>query len=234
MFETTVRDGVLQARSPDSRWLLTGFGGGYSDREAVYNVSVPEGWNRTDLDAYAAERREAAGFDVPGPALLTGVDMEHAAGAELDGVRVVATVGLSNPAALPMEPDGTVPPGLVSEEPPEAGTVNLLVGTDRRLSDGALATLMAVAVEAKAATLQQVTGFSGTTSDAVAVGTDRGGEESIFAGSATGVGDATRAAVREAIRKSFESRYAPEAPPTSVESADSGIVTSRRAEVFHP
>lgn len=234
MFETAIQDGVLQARYPGARWLLTGWSGGYRDADAVYNVSVPEGWDRTDLEAYATERRETAGFERPGPALLTGVDMTHAVGAELDGVRVVATVGLSNPSALPLEPDGTVPPGLVTEASPETGTVNLVVGTERALADGALATLLGVAVEAKAATLQQLTGFSGTTSDAVAVGTDPDGEEAAFAGSATVVGDATRAAVREAVRGSFESRYAGETPAETVDSADAGIVTSRKAEVFDP
>ncbi|MDZ7849566.1 MAG: adenosylcobinamide amidohydrolase [Halodesulfurarchaeum sp.] len=234
MFETEIRDGVFQARSPGGRWLLTGWSGGYTDADAVYNVSVPEGWDRTDLAAYTTERREAAGFDTPGRSLLTGVDMKHAVGAELDGVRVVATVGLSNPAHLPLEPDGTVPAGLVPEESPETGTVNLLVGTERALADGALATLLGVAVEAKTATLQGLTGFSGTTSDAVAVGTDPDGVKAAFAGSATVVGDATRAAVREAVRGSFESRFATEAPPTSVDSADAGIVTSRMAEVFDP
>ena len=234
MFETTIRDGVFQAHSPGARWLLTGWSGGYTDSDGVYNISVPEGWNRTDLEAYTDERRVRAGFDSDGPALLTGVDMKHAAGATLDGVRAVATVGISNPAAVPLEPDGTEPEGLVPDERPASGTVNLVVGTDRALADGTLATIHGVTVEAKTATLQQLTGFSGTTSDAVAVGTDPDGEEAAFAGSATVVGDATRAAVREAVRGSFESRFDEERPPTSVESADAGIVTSREAEVFDP
>ncbi len=234
MFETTIRDDVLQALSPGARWLVTGWSGGYVDTDAVYNISVPDGWDRTDLETYTRERRLEAGFDTDGPGLLTGVDMKHAAGATLDGVRAVATVGISNPAALPLEPDGTAPIGLVSGDPPAAGTVNLLVGTDRALADGALATLLGVAVEAKTATLQQLTGFSGTTSDAVAVATDPDGGENTFAGSATPVGDATRAAVREAIRGSFESRFTDTSPPASVAEADAGIVTSRRAELFDP
>jgi adenosylcobinamide hydrolase len=234
MFETTIRDGVLQARSPGARWLVTGWNGGYVDGDAAYNLTVPDGWDRTDLAAYATERRTAAGFDVDGPSLLTGVGMEHAAGAQLDGVRAVATVGISNPAALPLEPDGTEPAGLVDGEALETGTINLLVGTDRALSDGALATLLGAAVEAKTATLQQVAGFSGTTSDAVAVATDPDGPRAAFAGSATRVGDATRAAVRSAVRRSFDSRFAEKPPPESVDSAEAGIVTSRRAEVFDP
>lgn len=233
MFETTIRDGVLQAHAPGARWLLTGWSGGYSDSDAVYNVSVPEGWNRTDLKSYATERHRTAGFDVIGPPLLTGVAMKHAVGAEIDGVRAVATVGLSNPATLPLEPDGTKPDGLVAEAEP-IGTINLVVGTDRALADGTLATLLGVAVEAKTATVQQVTGFTGTTSDAVAVGTDPAGKEVPFAGSATQVGDATRTVVRAAVQGSFASRFADAEPPASVEAADAGIVTSRRATRFEP
>ena len=234
MFETAIRDGVFQARSPGARWLLTGWSGGYTDSDAVYNISVPEGWNRTDLDSYTKERRARAGFDTAGPALLTGVDMKHAAGARLDGVRAVATVGISNPATVPLEPDGTAPEGLVPDERPAPGTVNIVVGTDRALADGALATLLGVTVEAKTATLQQLIGFSGTTSDAVAVGTDPTGQESAFAGSATHVGDATRAAVRAAIKRSYASRFADTEPPATVADADSGIVTSRLAQPFDP
>ena len=233
MFETRIRDGVLQARADEARWLATGWDGGYHDAPVAYNVSVPEGWDRTDLGAYASERRQSAGFAADGPTLLTGVDMTHAAGARLDSVAVVATVGVSNPATLPLEPDGTRPDGLVAEEP-QPGTVNLLVGTEMALDDGALATLLSVAVEAKTATLQALAGFTGTTSDAVVVGTDPTGEPRSFAGSATPVGDAARAAVRRAVVESFRSRYDEATPPETVPGADAGIVTSRVAAPFDP
>ncbi|MFW6385418.1 MAG: adenosylcobinamide amidohydrolase, partial [Halodesulfurarchaeum sp.] len=115
---------------------------------------------------------------------------------------------------------------------PEIGTVNLIVGSDRSLDESGLATLLGVVVEAKAATLQQLTGFSGTTSDAVIVGTNRRGEPSTFAGSATRVGDAVRAAVRDAVREGLAIRYTNTDVPDSVDEADSGIVTDRSATVF--
>ncbi|AOW80932.1 adenosylcobinamide hydrolase [Halodesulfurarchaeum formicicum] len=233
MFETTIRDGVLQANYPGARWLLTGWSGGYTNSDAVYNVSVPEGWERTDLDTYVEERRQAAGFETTGPGLLTGVELQHAAGAARDGVRAVATVGLSNPASLPLHPDGSEPAGL-AEAAGEPGTINLLVGTDRALEDGALATLLAAVVEAKTATVQAHTGFTGTTSDAVAVATDPTGDPSAFAGSATAVGDAARSAVRRAITDSLASRMAESPPPETVEAAEAGIVTSQDADPFDP
>lgn len=189
-------------------------------------MTVPEEWNRTDLEVYVTERRARAGFETAGPGLLTGVEMDHAAAAELDGVRAIATVGLSNPATLPLKPNGNRPDGLESRGQGNPGTVNLVVRTDRRLSEGTLATLLGVVVEAKTSTLESLVGFSGTTSDAVAVGTARKGNPCEFAGSATPVGDATRAAVRRAIKGSFTSRYD---DPDAITAADSGIVTSRRA-----
>ncbi|RXK46987.1 adenosylcobinamide amidohydrolase [Halorientalis pallida] len=231
----TVADGVLQFSGPD-RWLATAPGGGYRTGPVAYNVSVPEGFDRTDLETYIAERRERAGFERAGPALLTGVALEHARTARLDPVTVVATAGLSNPAALPMEPDSDASDeeGGAASADRETGTVNLLVGTTRALDRGAQATLLATAVEAKTATLQSVTGFTGTTSDAVVVGSTTDGEPADFAGSGTPVGAATRACVREAVRASLHSRYADREVPDSVADADHGVRTAERATVVEP
>jgi adenosylcobinamide hydrolase len=237
MCETAVRDGVLQVRQPSTRWLSSGWDGGFERSPVAYNVSVPEGWSRTDLDAYVRTRRERAGFDSAGPALLTGVDMDHARAARLGPVVAYATVGLSNPAALPMAPaDESGPAAEVGRDAddPDVGTVNLVVVTRRSLADGALANLLAVVAEAKAATLLSASGFPGTTSDAVIVGADEDGERARFSGSATAVGEAARACVREAVLASFRSRYRDRAVPASVADADHGVVTDRRAEVFAP
>lgn len=236
MFEPTVRDDVLQIRRPETRWLSTGWDGGFETADAAYNVSVPEGWDRTDLDAYVEERRDGAGFDLDGPALLTGVDLTHLRGARSGPVVVYATAGVSNPAALPMDPEDGA--SVATERSPASdghvGTVNLLVGTTRALEDGAVAALLSVAVEAKTATLLAETGFPGTTTDAVIVGTDPAGEPATFSGSGTDVGAATRAAVREAVRASLDSRYDAGALPGSVEQAEYGVETTRTATVFEP
>ncbi|MFB6096545.1 MAG: adenosylcobinamide amidohydrolase, partial [Haloferacaceae archaeon] len=105
IFDATVREGVLRLRRPGTRWLSTGHAGGASEGPVAYNVTVPEGWDETDLTGYVARRRERAGFATAGPTLLTGVDQGHARRARLDGVEAVVTAGVSNPAALAM-PDG--------------------------------------------------------------------------------------------------------------------------------
>lgn len=214
---------------------MTGLNGGHHRADAAYNMTVPEGWERHDLLAYRDERLAAVGFEATGPALFTGVDMTHARGARLASVTVVATVGLSNPAALPPSPEdrphqSTDP----TDEGGTVGTVNLLVGTTRALTEGTLATLLSVVTEAKAATLLRRVGFPGTTTDAVVVGCDPSGESATFAGSATAVGDAARACVRDAVEASLAARYADDSPPASVEDATHGVSTDRRATVFDP
>lgn len=234
MCETTVAAGVCRL-SLSGRWLATGPDGGYQDGEAAYNISVPEGFERTDLDDYATERLESAGFQRDGPVLLTGVDLNRARVARSGPVTAVATVGLSNPARLPVHGSpresrsgSDTENGAVD---PTRGTVNLLLATTRALSDGTLATLLGTAVEAKTATLCPVTGFSGTTTDAVAVGSSFEGKRSQFAGSATDLGAATRVCVRDSVLASLA---AYSELPASVAEADHGVVTGGRGEVFLP
>lgn len=230
MFDATVRDGVLRVRAPGARWLSTGWNGGFARTDAVDVVSVPSGWEPTDIDADVAERRRQAGFDGGGPALLTGVNLEEARGARSAPVVGYATVGLSNPAALPMAPTGLEEP----DDEPGVGTVNLVVGTTRALDDAALASLLATVTEAKTATLLAATGFTGTTTDAVVVGCAPSGEPAAFTGSATAVGAAARACVREAVQAGLRARYPDDDMPESVAAAEHGTTTNRRAEVFTP
>ncbi|WP_122089683.1 adenosylcobinamide amidohydrolase [Halalkalicoccus subterraneus] len=227
MFETRVREGVLRVEREGTRWLSTGWDGGFSEGPVAYNVSVPESWGRTDLASYVATRRERARFERPGPALLTGVDLEHARGARYGPVEAIATAGVSNPAALPMAPSGE--PSVPAEE--GAGTVNVIVGTTRDCRGGALANLLTVAAEAKAATLMERAGVPGTTTDAVVAACDPAGEPVEFTGSATPVGAATRACVREAVVASLDSRYSEREIPTPSE-AEYGVETTERAAVY--
>ncbi len=236
MFETTRRDDVCRLSRTGARWVATGWNGGYITADDAINISVPTGFDRTDLAAYVSHRRDRADMPGDGPALLTGVDLDHARCARAGSVTAIATVGLSNPAALPLDPSADLDSG----DPPDDagvirdGTLNLLAGSTRALDDGTLASLLATAVEAKAATLGALTGFSGTTTDAIAVGCDPDGDPASFAGSGTALGADTRASVREAIRASFESTYASRDFPDSVAAAANGTVTTRQADVFRP
>jgi len=236
MFEATKCDGVLRLHRPETRWLSTGWDGGMSRADVAYNISVPEGWDSETLHEYVTDRRQRAGFDSSGPALLTGVDLDHARGARSGSVEVYATAGVSNPAALPMEPESTSADSRERDQPVQEqtdfGTVNIMLGTTKALADGALANLVAVAAEAKTATLLARTGFPGTTTDAIVAACDPAGESVEFSGSGTAVGTATRACVREAVTASLASRYPAGGFPTSVEAAEYGTTTDSVAEVF--
>lgn len=256
MFDTSVTDGVLRVARPDTRWLSTAWNGGYTQADAAYNITVPDGFERTDLHAYARERRTRAGYEPDGPTLLTGVAMRHARAATYGAVTCVVTAGISNPATLPMEPEqltstarserpdasGTDESGTDESETNESalgagtgpGTVNVILGTDDALDDGALATLLGTVVEAKTATLLDRTGFTGTTTDAVIVGSDPSGSRTPFAGSGTEIGRAARACVRDALTASLDARYADTDRPESVEAAQYGTVTDVEADVFDP
>lgn len=229
MSEITVNDGVLQYQRPGTRWLSSGWRGGYCTNPAVYNVSVPEEWEHVDLDAYGKRRRERAGFDIPGPTLFTGVELQHARGARCGPVEAVTTAGISNPATLPMDPDRTAPAPAKTPAEFHPGTINIVLTTSEPLTDGALTTLLGTVVEAKTATLLAKADITGTTTDAVVVGCDRGDDKQPFAGSATTVGATARACVRESVRASLSSRYAETPPP---EETEYGATTTRRATVF--
>ncbi|PCR90939.1 adenosylcobinamide amidohydrolase [Natrinema ejinorense] len=240
------RDGVLRITRPNTEWLSTGWNGGRRVADCAYNVSVPEGWDRTDLEAYVDERLERAGFETPenatGPTLLTGVDIGDARGARRGPVTAYATAGISNPAALPTtvepesEPASETPASSEGKLEQGRGTVNVVVGTTRALAAGALANLVAVTAEAKAATLLAETGFPGTTTDAIIVGHDPDGPSAAFSGSGTEVGAATRACVRDAVLASLRAHYAAAdaAAPESVADAPYGVSTDERATVFRP
>ncbi|ELY82346.1 adenosylcobinamide amidohydrolase [Natrinema gari] len=246
-YDAVRRAGVLRVRRPATEWLSTGWNGGRRTADCAYNLSVPEGWERTALGPYIDDRLERAEFettagDAASPALLTGVDIADARGARCGSVTVYATAGISNPAALPMEPTPADRAASTAVEDDDAesgqgrGTVNLIVGTTRALASGALENLIAVAAEAKAATLLAEAGVPGTTTDAIIVGHDPSGSPAAFSGSGTDVGAAVRACVREAVRASLRAHYATADAelPTAVDDATYGVSTARRADVFQP
>jgi adenosylcobinamide hydrolase len=234
MSDVTVRSGVCRLSLPNGRWLGTGVNGGLRVAESAVNITVPGDFDRRDLGAVVAERCRDARFATDGPALLTAIEQCKARGASAGSVTAVATAGLSNPATLPIEPSRVKNRYGQPDDRPPVGTVNLLVSTDRALSDTQLAGALASVVEAKTATLQAMTGFTGTTSDAVAVGSNRNGTDVAFVGSSTPVGTAIRAAVRDALRASLEATYAEDDIPASVGDAEHGAITGRETTVFAP
>ncbi len=229
MFEYDRTDDRLTLIRRGTRWLSNGVGDGYASAHAAHNLTVPEGFDRTDLATYAAER---LGKTPTGPTLLTRVRQTYARGARYGPIEAVATAGMSNPAMLPIPGRSAEASSVDSEEGFEPGTVNVFVGTTRSLPNGGLVGLLATAVEAKTATLLELAGCTGTTSDAVAVGCATGGELATFAGSGTKIGNATRVCVRDAVVAALEARYG--GSPPSPEEATYGIETTGKGALFRP
>lgn len=172
---TAVCDGVTQLRRPETHWVSTGPNGGHSTGPTAYNVTVPSGWERTDLRAYIDERLDRAGFDTAGPALLTGVEQGHARIARAGPAAVLATAGVSNPAPLVDEPPEQLSANRDQDErdggrSSQHGTVNVIAVVDRQLCPAARLNLLSVVAEAKTATVLDAAGVPGTTTDAVVIG----------------------------------------------------------------
>ena len=236
MFEYERTDQRLTLRRPGTRWLSNGFDGGYATAPVAHNLTVPEGFERTDLAAYAAER---LGSVPGGPTLLTGVRQTNARGARYGPVEAVVTAGLSNPALLPAgdacrsaDDRDDADADALPDDAFRPGTVNLLVGSSEPLSDGGLAGLLATVVEAKAAVLLDGADCTGTTSDAVAVGCPSAETGAAFAGSATAVGNAARVCVRDALGAALSARY--DDGPPDPHGAEHATVTSGEATLFRP
>lgn len=233
MFEYERTDDRLTLRRNGTTWLSNGVNGGVVRADAAHNLTVPTGFDRTDLAAYATER---LGERPVGPTLLTGVRQSHARGARSGAVEAVVTAGVSNPATLPV-PGASA--AARSDRPDrsdgnfEPGTVNVFVGTTRALSEAGLTELLATVVEAKAATLLETVGCTGTTSDAIAVGCLPDGDPAPFAGSATPLGNAARICVRDALLSALEARYGDGTLPNP-ETAAEGTEAAGSTTVFRP
>ncbi|WP_298750128.1 adenosylcobinamide amidohydrolase [uncultured Serinicoccus sp.] len=146
-------------------------GGGLVRPRWVTNLMVDDGFDRTDLAAYADERAAELGLTGPGTTLLTAADVRQVATAEVEGVRCWATVGVTKPtwAVAPAAGPGS-PAERVGEAPPPPGTINVVVALPVALSTSALVQALGTITEAKAQVLVQagVPG-TGTASDAVAI-----------------------------------------------------------------
>lgn len=138
-------------------------GGGIAESAWVINAQVPHGYHRVDLADHAAEI--AATFRLPrtGVMMLTAVDVRRYYDCDVDGVRVTATVGVSDPvwAAEPAA-------GLVSER--AVGTINVIVELPVPMSPAGLINLVGTVTEAKCqAFVDAGVPGTGTPSDAVTV-----------------------------------------------------------------
>ena len=195
-------------------------GGGLGVRGWWLNAMVPVAYHHEDPAAHVHEIAAGLGLtpgaDVAavsaaaGVGMLTAADVTRYTEADDEGVRVIATVGLSlpvwaaaTPEAIAAETGGVRRGG--SRLPP-AGTINVLVVIPVPLTDAALVNAVVTATEAKTqALIEAGVPGTGTSSDAVCIacpalaGSERGVVPEPYAGPRSAWGSRLARAVHAAV-----------------------------------
>jgi adenosylcobinamide amidohydrolase len=186
-------------------------GGGFGPRAWIINAQVPMGYDRTDLAAHIDEMRIAGGLpDRLGVGMLTGAHVGAATTAERDGVRVVSTVGVSEPewAAAPRSHSigsGATAAGTIDHP----GTINTVAWLPVALAPGAMVNAVITVTEAKTqALLEAGLAGTGTATDAVCIVTPGAGTTEPFAGPRSRWGHRLAIAAHETVRDGIESARA--------------------------
>jgi adenosylcobinamide hydrolase len=148
-----VKDHTLVVKG-DFDGISTGVNGGRRRVRSVINHEVSRQFNNDDPAKYLDEVAASAGADMPYFGFLTAVQMKNLCIVRDPYITAFITAGISNPCHDPGVP----------------GTINIVLIVQGRMSEGALASAIITATEAKAKTLFEMGfDFTGTTTDAVAV-----------------------------------------------------------------
>lgn len=197
------------------------YNGGGSQIRRILNLKVqanPEEIRLTEQTLWAPPEKTLAdfiasrGWEGPAAGMMTSALMESyrfsCRQEEWGGVFCALTAGVSNALAAGDEAD--FHPQLCSEELP-TGTINIMLGTNLRLSDAALTEAIMVATEAKAAVLfshgvrsiRSSAPATGTGTDSIIVSSGSG-QRVEFCGKHTRVGQLLAETVIEALGSSLE------------------------------
>jgi len=175
----------------------TGIKGGVSDVTTVINHTVPRNFESSNPVEYLRDITKKEGYGDNFFGMLTAVAMKNLCILSYDYITVFVTAGVSNP------------------NPKGPGTINIIIHSREKLSDGALLEMIITATEAKAEALFSMGyDFTGTTTDEVIVLFDReessGDDETMheYAGTFTDAGSKVYACVKcgvpEAIKRHEE------------------------------
>lgn len=134
--------------------ISTGVAGGRLKVRSVINHEVGKDFNNDEPAKYMDAVAASVGADAPYFGFLTAVHMVNLCVVRDPYITAFITAGISNPCHDPGVP----------------GTINVLLVIHGRMSEGALASAIITATEAKAKALFEMGfDFTGTTTDAVAV-----------------------------------------------------------------
>ena len=175
--EREVRDGVLILTGEFRTLSSSLLGGGLAVKRHLLNAQVPHGYASADPWLDVEERVRRLGLPLEAcTAMMTAADVEHVVERSMAGeefaLRTFVTAGVGNAARAGKKRKTYA--GYV------AGTINIIVAIDARLSDAALVNALITVTEAKAAALQElgVTDregqvATGTTTDSVILAVNR-------------------------------------------------------------
>jgi len=179
--------------------LSTGIDGGRRRVGAVLNHEVGKDFNNDDPVAYMDAVASKLGVERPCFYFLTAVLMENLCVVRDQQVTAFITAGVSNPCHDPSVP----------------GTINIILVIHGRMSEGALASAVITATEAKAKALFEMGfDFTGTTTDAVAVlseelKTDVCGPIFFeYTGSGTDIGQSIYRCVKKGVAEGIKRQHA--------------------------
>ncbi len=176
--------------------LSTGINGGRRRVNAVINHEVGKDFDHPDPVAYMDAVASKLGVECPCFYFLTAVYMENLCVVRDQQVTAFVTAGVSNPCQVP-------------------GTINVVLVVHGRMSEGALASAIITATEAKAKALFEMGfDFTGTTTDAVAVlgeelKTDVCGPVFFeYSGTGTDIGESIYRCVKKGVEEGIKRQHA--------------------------
>jgi adenosylcobinamide hydrolase len=170
--------------------LSSGVNGGRRAVNNILNIQVPHDFSHDDPKSYIEGVSTSMTLEGDCLALLTAVEMKNVRILSDEYVTVFVTAGLTNPSSF--------------------GTINIIVISAETLSEGAITGTIITATEAKThALIDKGLQFTGTTSDAIVVAYEHGGEEDpiLYSGPATPFGSRVAKLVRAGVKEALKAHY---------------------------
>ena len=170
--------------------LSSGVDGGRRAVDHILNIQVPHDFSHSDPKRFINDK--AASLNLAGSyiALLTAVEMKNVQTLSNACLTAFVTAGLTNPSSF--------------------GTINIILVSSRKLSEGAMAGAIITATEAKTrALLDYGFNFTGTTTDAVVIAHENSGDDRlvVYSGPATPFGKRVTKLVRLGVKNALKAHY---------------------------
>jgi adenosylcobinamide hydrolase len=170
--------------------LSTGVDGGRRSVHNILNIQVPHDFSHDDPKGFIERKAESLNIERGHVALLTAVEMTNVQMLHDACLTTFITAGLTNASSF--------------------GTINIILVSSAQLSEGAMAGAIITATEAKTrALLDCGFHFTGTTTDAVVIAYESGGqgEPIVYSGPATPFGKRVVKLVRVGVKDALTALY---------------------------